>query len=64
MHISGLESYVNIPAFIIKKFRCEGINRGANSGFRITFLLIKRTVDLFLLRYLIKIKRKYLIKLE
>lgn len=41
MHISGLESYVNIPAFIIKKFRCEGINRGANSGFRITFLFDK-----------------------
>ena len=38
MHISGLESYVTVPAFIIKKFRCEGINRGANSGFRITFL--------------------------
>ena len=28
MHISGLENYVNIPAFIIKKFRCEGINKG------------------------------------
>lgn len=41
MHISGLESYVNIPAFIIKKFRCEGINRGVNSGFRITFLFDK-----------------------
>ena len=23
MHISGLDNYVNIPAFIIKKFRCE-----------------------------------------
>lgn len=41
MHISGLESYVNIPAFIIKKFRCECINMGANSGFRITFLFDK-----------------------
>ena len=41
MHISGLDNYVNIPAFIIKKFRCEGINRGANSGFRITFLFDK-----------------------
>lgn len=41
MHISGLESYVTIPSFIIKKFRCEGINRGVNSGFRITFLFDK-----------------------
>ena len=41
MHISGLDNYVNIPAFIIKKFRCEGINRGVNSGFRITFLFDK-----------------------
>ena len=38
MHISGLENYVTVPAFIIKRFRCEGINKGANSGFRITFL--------------------------
>lgn len=36
--MSGLESYVELPSFIIKKFRCEGIPRGANSGFRITFL--------------------------
>lgn len=41
MHISVLDNYVNIPAFIIKKFRCEGINKGANSGFRITFLFDK-----------------------
>ena len=36
--MSGLDNYVTVPAFIIKKFRCEGINKGANSGFRITFL--------------------------
>lgn len=41
MNISGLESYVTIPSFIIKKFRCEGINRGVNSSFRITFLFDK-----------------------
>ena len=41
MHVSGLDNYVNIPAVIIKKFRCEGINKGANSGFRITFLCDK-----------------------
>ena len=41
MRIAGLENYVNVPAFIIKKFRCEGINKGVNSGFRITFLFDK-----------------------
>lgn len=41
MHISGLDNYVTVPAFIIKRFRCEGINKGANSGFRITFLFDK-----------------------
>ena len=38
MHISGLENNVSVPAFIIKKFRCKGINKGSRSGFRITFL--------------------------
>ena len=41
MSMAGLENYVNVPAFIIKKFRCEGINKGVNSGFRITFLFDK-----------------------
>ncbi len=41
MRIAGLENYVNVPAFIIKKFRCEGINKGVNSGFRITFIFDK-----------------------
>lgn len=38
MHMSGLEDYVELPGFIIKRFRCKGIPKGANSGFRITFL--------------------------
>ena len=38
MHIAGLDNSVSVPAFIVKRFRCEGINKGANSGFRITFL--------------------------
>ena len=33
MHIAGLDSCVTLPAFIIKNFRCEGINKGSNSGF-------------------------------
>lgn len=38
MRISGLEDHVSVPAFIIKKFRCKGINKGSRSGFRIVFL--------------------------
>ncbi|WP_292600533.1 hypothetical protein [Methanobrevibacter sp. UBA212] len=38
MHIAGLDENVSCPAFIVKKFRCKNINRGVNSGFRITFL--------------------------
>lgn len=40
-HISGLENHVTIPGFIIKNFRCMGINKGSRSGFRITFLFDK-----------------------
>ena len=38
MHIAGLDSSAKLPAFIVKKFRCQKINRGANSGFRFTFI--------------------------
>ena len=37
-HVAGLDNYVSIPAFIVKNFRCQGINKGSRSGFRITFL--------------------------
>lgn len=37
MHMAGLENR-DVPAFIIKKFHCKGINKGSRSGFRITFL--------------------------
>lgn len=39
--IKGLDSNVSYPAFIIKNFRCKGINKGARSGFRLTFVYIK-----------------------
>lgn len=39
--MAGLENIVTLPAFIIKKFRCKKIKKGANSGFRITFLFDK-----------------------
>lgn len=41
MQVSGLDHSVPLPAFIIKNFRCKGINRGSRSGFRITFLFDK-----------------------
>lgn len=41
MQMSGLDNSVALPSFIIKNFRCKGINRGSRSGFRITFLFDK-----------------------
>ncbi len=63
MRIAGLENYVNVPAFIIKKFRCEGINKGVNSGFRITFLFDKEEIKFISLKYSIKIKREFPIRI-
>ncbi len=39
--IKGLNSNVPYPAFIIKNFRCKGINKGSRSGFRLTFMYVK-----------------------
>ncbi|MBR6517822.1 MAG: hypothetical protein IKT40_13400 [Bacilli bacterium] len=39
--IKGLDSNVPYPAFIIKNFRCKGINKGSRSGFRLTFVYVK-----------------------
>jgi mRNA-degrading endonuclease RelE of RelBE toxin-antitoxin system len=36
--ISGLENKVTLPSFIVKKFRCQNINKGSRSGFRLTFV--------------------------
>ena len=36
--ISGLDRSVTLPAFIVKSFYCEKLNRGKKSGFRITFI--------------------------
>ena len=45
--IAGLDSCVNVPAFIVKDFRCRGIKRGKKSGFRIVFLLIESNIFYF-----------------
>jgi hypothetical protein len=58
MRIAGLENYVNVPAFIIKKFRCEGINKGVNSGFRITFLFDKEESKFIFVELFHKNKKK------
>ncbi|WP_409199652.1 hypothetical protein [Methanobrevibacter sp. DSM 116169] len=36
--ISGLNIKVIFPCFIIKRFRCKKIKKGADSGFRIVFI--------------------------
>lgn len=36
--ISGLNKSVYLPAFVVKSFYCEKMNKGSNSGFRITFV--------------------------
>lgn len=58
MCISGLENYVTVPAFIIKKFRCEGINKGVKSGFRITFLFDKEESKFIFVELFHKNKKK------
>lgn len=55
--ISGLDSCVTLPAFIIKKFRCEGINKGSRSGFRITFLFDKEESKFIFVEIFIKSKK-------
>lgn len=45
--ISGLASYVNEPAFIVKDFRCKGIGKGKRSGFRLTFVFYDYKCILF-----------------
>lgn len=39
--IKGLSKKVTLPAFVVKKFYCENMNKGSNSGFRFTFLYDK-----------------------
>ena len=40
--ISGLSKNVTLPAFIVKRFRCKDINKGADSEFRLTFIYDKK----------------------
>ena len=60
--IVGLKHYVTEPAFIFKDFRCEGINKGKKSGFRITFVLYSEHI--YFTEYIIKIKKILKIKIE
>ena len=36
--ITGLDETVSLPAFLGKAFYCEKMNKGSNSGFRVTFI--------------------------
>lgn len=44
--ISGLSKKVKLPAFVVKAFYCEKMNRGSRSGFRVTFIYnpLKRVI--------------------
>ena len=44
--ISGLNKNVIFPAFVVKAFYCEKMNKGSRSGFRITFIYnpLKRVI--------------------
>ena len=43
---SGLNKNVIYPAFVVKAFYCEKMNKGSRSGFRITFIYnpLKRVI--------------------
>ncbi|MBQ9161312.1 MAG: hypothetical protein IJ122_08360 [Methanobrevibacter sp.] len=36
--IAGLDKRVTFPAFVVKSFYCENMNKCSNSGFRVTFV--------------------------
>lgn len=58
MQMSGLDNFVPLPAFIIKNFRCQGINRGSRSGFRIKFLFDKNEDKFIFIEFFQKNKKE------
>ena len=52
--IEGLSKKVYLPAFVVKMFYCEKMNRGSNSGFRITFVYDKSKKPYIFQRYILK----------
>lgn len=58
MRMAGLDHSVSIPAFIIKNFRCKGINRGIKSGFRISFLFDQKEKKFIFVEFFKKSKKE------
>lgn len=54
--ISGLDKEVTLPAFVAKVFYCEKMNRGARSGFRITFIYDPSENLLYFIQFYFKSK--------
>ncbi|MCF0226261.1 MAG: hypothetical protein HUK28_02890 [Methanobrevibacter sp.] len=55
--ISGLDSNVCEPAFIVKNFRCKGIGGGSRSKFRITFVYFPEEGIIKFVEFFIKSKK-------
>lgn len=56
--IEGLESCVTLPAFVIKSFYCEKMNKGRNSGFRITFIYDYNKKFIYFVEFYFKSNKK------
>ncbi len=52
--ISGLADYVTLPAFVAKSFYCKKMNKGSNSGFRISFIYDPSTRYIYFVEFYFK----------
>ena len=55
--ISGLDKSVYLPAFVVKSFYCEKMNKGSNSGFRITFVWNPKKKTIYFVEFYFKQKK-------
>jgi len=56
--VSGLGKDFKCDAYVAKKFYCEKMNRGANSGFRISFIYCKKTNLIYFVEFYFKSKKQ------
>lgn len=55
--IAGLDKSVYLPAFVVKSFYCEKMNKGSNSGFRITFIWNPKKKCIYFVEFYFKQKK-------
>ena len=55
--IAGLDKSVYLPAFVVKSFYCEKMNKGSNSGFRITFVWNPKKKTIYFVEFYFKQKK-------